>query len=355
VTGPLRLCVIAGDGVGREVLPVAVDVLRRALPGLEIVEAEAGWETFRQTGTALPEETLRAARDCGALLFGAVASPSHPVACTRPVPEAQRRVSAAEGEGYRSPIVALRRELDVYANLRPVRGWPVPGADSSLDLLVVRENTEGLYSERERREGDTAIAERVISRRGSERVAQVAFRLALAEGRKVTVVHKANILRVSDGLWRETCLEVARQFPAVEVEEALVDSAAYHLARVPGRYQLLLCTNLFGDILSDLAAAFGGGLGMAPSLSLGELYAIAEPVHGAAPDIAGRGIANPIGAVLSGALLARYWWDRPDVAGAIEAAVARVLAAGLYTPDIAPPSVRPVGTEAMREALVGAM
>jgi homoisocitrate dehydrogenase len=330
----LKLCVIPGDGVGREVIPVAVEVLQKALPAVETTQAEAGWETFRRTGSALPEATLAAARECGAVLFGAVASPSHPAA------------------GYRSPIVELRRELDVYANLRPMRGWPVPGAKAALDLLVVRENTEGLYSGRERREGELALAERVISRAGSERVARVAFRLAAEEGRKVTVVHKANVLRVSDGLWRESCLAVARQFPAVEVEEALVDAAAYHLARNPGRYQLLLCTNLFGDILSDLAAAFGGGLGMVPSLSLGETYAIAEPVHGAAPDIAGQGVANPIGAILSAALLARHCWGRPDVASAIESAVAHTLAAGIRTPDIAEPGQPAVGTAQMGEAML---
>jgi homoisocitrate dehydrogenase len=333
----LKLCVIPGDGVGREVIPEAVKVLQKSLPAVETSQAEAGWETFQRTGSALPEATLAAAQECGAVLFGAVASPAQPVA------------------GYRSPIVELRRELDVYANLRPVRGWPVPGAEAALDLLIVRENTEGLYGGRERREGAKAIAERVVSRAGSERVARVAFQLAAEEGRMVTIVHKANVLRVSDGLWRESCLAVARQFPAVGVEEALVDSAAYHLARNPGRYQLLLCTNLFGDILSDLAAAFGGGLGMAPSLSLGQDHAIAEPVHGAAPDITGQGIANPIGAILSGALLARHRWGRPDVAAAIEAAVAHTLTAGIRTPDIAEPSQPTVGTAQMGEAILQAL
>ncbi len=343
MTNQLRLCLIPGDGVGREVVPVVGEVLRAALPRLAVVEVEAGWETFRRTGNALPPETLKAARACGAVLFGAVASPSHPVA------------------GYRSPIVALRRELDVFANLRPLRGWLVAGAQPALDLLVVRENTEGLYAGRERREGDTAISERVITREGSARVARVAYRLAAESGRRVTVVHKANVLRVGDGLWREACLAVAGEFPQVETDEGLVDSVAYHLVRDPGRYQLLLCPNLYGDILSDLAAALGGGLGMAPSLSLGfgERFAIAEPVHGAAPDVAGRGIANPLGAILSGALLARHRWDRPDVADAIEAAVAHVLASGVRTPDVpapvAAPGESPVGTEEMGRAVLAAL
>ncbi len=330
-----HLCVIPGDGVGQEVIPIAVDVLRAVLPGLVTVEAEAGWKTFQRTGLALPPETVEAARACGGVLFGAVASPSHAV------------------DGYRSPIVALRRELDVFANLRPVHGWPVAGAHTGLDLSVVRENTEGLYAGRERHEGDMAISERIITREGTARVAQVAYRLAAQSGRRLTIVHKANVLRVGDGLWRETCLAVASEFPQVETEEGLVDSVAYHLARDPSRYQMLLCPNLYGDILSDLAAALGGGLGMAPSLSLGERFAIAEPVHGAAPDIAGQGIANPLGAILSSALLARHWWDRPDVADAIEAAVANALASEVLTPDLAAPGQPTVSTQEMgREVLV---
>jgi homoisocitrate dehydrogenase len=311
-----------------------VNVLRAALPDLVVVEAEAGWETFQRTGTALPPATLQAARDCQAVLFGAVASPLQPV------------------EGYRSPIVALRRALDVFANLRPVRGWRVPGAHPELALLVVRENTEGLYVGRERREGDTAISEQVVTRQGSERVARVAYRLAAESGRRLTVVHKANILRVGDGLWRETCLAVSQEFPQVETDEGLVDSVAYHLVRNPGRYQLLLCPNLYGDILSDLAAALGGGLGMTPSLSLGERFAIAEPVHGAAPDIAGRGVANPLAAILSGALLARHWWARPEVAHAIEKAVEAALISDAYTPDIAASGQPTVGTEGMGQAVL---
>jgi homoisocitrate dehydrogenase len=330
------LCVIPGDGIGQEVIPATVEVLRAALPGLTVTQAEAGWETFQRTGAALPPETLEAARACGSVLFGAVASPSHPVA------------------GYRSPIVALRRELDVFANLRPVRSWPVAGSHTALDLLVVRENTEGLYSGRERLEngGNTAITERIITRRGSERVARVAYRLAAESGWRLTVVHKANVIRVGDGLWRETCLAVGQEFPQVPTDEGLVDSVAYHLVRNPGRYQLLLCPNLYGDILSDLAAALGGGLGMAPSLSLGERFAIAEPVHGAAPDIAGKDIANPLGAILSGALLVRHTWGRPDAADAIEVAVERVLAAGWRTPDLAESGQPSVSTEEMSQAVL---
>jgi len=337
MNNPHRLCVIPGDGVGKEVIPAAVAVLRDVLDDLEIVEAEAGWETFRQTGSALPPETLDAARECGSVLFGAVASPTYPV------------------EGYRSPIVALRRALDVFANIRPLKGWPISTAHPALDLIVVRENTEGLYGGKERLEGDTAITERVITRAGTRRIARVAYELAEADHRRVTIVHKANVIRVGDGLWRSTCLEIAADYPDVETDEGIVDAVAYHLVRDPGRYDLLLCPNLYGDILSDLGAGLGGGLGMAPSLSLGDQYAIAEPTHGAAPDIAGKGIANPIGAILSGALLARHRWQRPDAADAIEEAISRVLEAGLRTPDIAGPGETTVGTEAITQAVRDAL
>jgi homoisocitrate dehydrogenase len=336
-TQEMQLCVIPGDGIGQEVIPAAVAVLQAVMPQVQLTFAEAGWETFQRIGNALPEETLAAARRAGVVLFGAVASPSHPV------------------PGYRSPIVALRRELDVFANLRPSRHWPLHDAHCDIDLLIVRENTECLYVGRERLEGDTAIAERIISRRGSERVARVAFELAAQRRRHLTIVHKANILRVSDGLWRETCLAVAREFPHVQTDEGLVDSIAYHLVRQPERYDVLLTPNLYGDILSDLAAALAGGLGMAPSLSLGERYAIAEPVHGAAPDIAGQGIANPLGAILSVALLLRYVWQRPDLADAVERAVEQVLARGVRTPDIASPAEEMVGTREMGQAVLAAL
>ena len=337
----LTLCVIPGDGVGREVIPAAVRVLRAALPELKTVEAEAGWTVFQAAGEALPPETLRVAAEAGAVLFGAVSSPSAPVT------------------GYRSPIVALRRELGTFANLRPARKWL---SESPLNLMVVRENTEGLYGGREEVEtlpdGDARVtSHRVISRRGTARVARLAFEMAAAARWPVTIVHKANVIRRGDGLWRQTCLEVARRYPSVAVEEALVDAAAYHLARTPGRYRLLLCPNLYGDILSDLASALADGLGMAPSLSVGARHAIAEPVHGSAPDIAGRGVANPIAAILSAAMLCRHHWNRPRAADRIEQAVVRALAQGLRTPDIATGGAGEtrVGTAEMTAAIVTAL
>jgi homoisocitrate dehydrogenase len=332
-----QLCVIEGDGIGREVIPAAVRVLREAIPGLGVVMAEAGWACFEHWGASVLPETLECVRECGAALFGAVSSPT-------------RRV-----DGYRSAILTLRQELDLYANLRPVRSLPVVSPREGIDLLIVRENTEGLYAGRERLEagGETAIAERVITRRASRRIAAQALEWMKPGRRRLTVVHKANILPLTDGLFRDSVLEeVARvrgQGCEVMVEELLVDIAAYKLAAEPERFEVIVTTNLFGDILSDLAAHWMGGMGMAPSLNWGESVVVAEPVHGSAPDIAGKGIANPIAAVLSAALLARYAWGLAGAADAIETAVNSALA---NAPELAQ---RGVPTEVVTRAILHAL
>ena len=219
-------------------------------------------------------------------------------------------------------------------------------------MLIVRENTEGLYAGRERREGDTAIAERVITRHASERIARVAFDQARQRARRrpplltidnsqftidnssVTVVHKANVLKLTDGLFREACLDVAKEYPDVTVKELLVDAAAMWLVKDPARFDVIVTTNLFGDILSDLAAGLVGGLGVAPSANIGAgRVAVFEPVHGSAPDIAGQGIANPVGAILSAAMLLEHI-GRPGAAKQVRQAVAATLADGIMTPDL---------------------
>ncbi|UDM16615.1 isocitrate/isopropylmalate dehydrogenase family protein [Vogesella sp. XCS3] len=312
----MKLCVIAGDGIGQEVVPQAVRVLQSLLPALQTVTADAGWATFQQQGTALPDATLAAARDCGAVLFGAVSSPARAVA------------------GYRSPIVQLRRQLGCYANLRPTLSLPGCGLPG-LDVLIVRENTEDLYVGEEHSDGDTATAIKRITRTASLRVAESAFALAAAGGcHRVTIVHKANILPLTDGLFRDCAREVATRYPQLQVDEMLVDTAALKLAQAPQAFDVLLAPNLYGDILSDLAAAFGGGLGVAASLNLGQGVAIAEPVHGSAPDIAGQGVANPVASLLSLAMLLRHHWHLPAPAMQLEQAVQRVLASGTSTPDL---------------------
>jgi len=329
------ICLIPGDGVGKEVVPAARQVLETVLSGAEYRTAEAGWDCFLKWGTSLPEATLRAVSSADATLFGATQSPSTRV------------------EGYSSPILALRRQLDLFANLRPVSallaarpGLAAERAEGArpVDLLIVRENTEGLYSGRERIDGDTAIAERVITRRASERIARAAFEQARkrasptfgrpARRAKVTIVHKANVLKLSDGLFREACLGIAAGYPDVEVEEMLVDTTAMRLVKDPVRFDVLVTTNLFGDILSDLAAGLVGGLGVAPSGNLGSgRPAVFEPVHGSAPDIAGQGIANPVGAILSAAMLLEHLGEDAG-AQRVRAAVAATVAAGVTTPDL---------------------
>ncbi len=336
-----NLCVVEADGIGMEVVPAAVKVLRTVLPNVTIRTAQAGWGTFQREGISLPSETINCVRDCGALLFGAAASPHYPV------------------EGYYSPIVRLRRMFGTYANLRPTRYLPVPTAKEGIDLLVVRENTEDLYVQDEQTsdEGNTGTAQKIITRAATERVAHLAFRLARRSGReKVTIVHKANVMPQSDGLFRRVALEVGEQYPDIYTDELLVDTAAYWMVKDPTRFDLILTPNLYGDILSDMAAAWGGGIGLAPSLSVGEQVAIAEPVHGSAPDIAGKGIANPTATILSVALLLRHHWGLPELAQRIEAAVRRVLADGSATPDITPETAvsTSVFTQRICEHLAGA-
>ncbi|MBC7256904.1 MAG: isocitrate/isopropylmalate dehydrogenase family protein [Chloroflexi bacterium] len=309
------LCLIPGDGIGREVIPAGRALLEATGIPFAFVEAEAGWQTFQECGTALPEETLDAARRADATLFGAVSSPLQPVA------------------GYRSPIVALRRALDLYANLRPVLSQPVPGARPGIDLLIVRENTEGLYAGRERATEEEAVTERVITRRASERIARLAFRLARERRGHVTIVHKANVLRATCGLFREVAFAVAREFPDVRAEEMLVDTAAMRLVTHPEAFDVIVTTNLFGDILSDEAAALVGGLGLAPSANVNERQGLFEPVHGSAPDIAGRGIANPMATFGAVAMLLDHLGERP-VADRVRRAMRIVLEEGNLTPDL---------------------
>lgn len=318
----MNILLIPGDGIGPEVIGAAAEILRAAAPAAQISEAPAGWEVFIATGTALPAATLAAAHAADAILFGAVASPSYPV------------------PGYHSPIIALRRALDLYANMRPTRTPPLPGARPGVDLLVVRENTEGLYAGRERSEdgGDTAIAERVITRHASTRIAQAAVaaarqRAGAGKRPRVTIVHKANVLRTSCGLFRAAALAVLADAHDVDHDELLVDVAAMHLTAQPERFDVLVTTNLFGDILSDVACIHGGGLGLASSANIGDQHALFEPVHGAALDIAGRGVANPLAAIsCAGHLLARL--GQHAAAQRIAQAVEMILRDGPRTPDL---------------------
>lgn len=315
----MDLCVIQGDGIGREVVPAAVAVLEALLPDLRLHHAEAGWQTHQEQGTPLPQATIDMATEYKAILFGAASSPHFPV------------------EGYFSPIVRLRRLLQTHANLRPTSYIPVATARQGVRLLVVRENTEDVYvgDEQAVNGGDDATATKLVTRHASERIAHTAYQLArTARRQKITIVHKANVLPRTDGLFRRIAFEVATQYPEIQTDELLIDTAAYWMVKEPERFDIILTSNMYGDILSDMAAAWGGGLGFSPALNLGEGVAIAEPVHGSAPDIAGQNIANPCAMILSTAMLLRYHWHRSDLADRIVGAVHQALGDGLYTADL---------------------
>lgn len=322
-----KIILIPGDGVGQDVIAAAAEVLAALGLGLQFSEASAGFAHFQKTGNAIPDETLADIQAAGLALFGATSSPSTVV------------------QGYRSPILALRKTFDLYANLRPTFSLPGLFSRPNINLLVVRENTEGLYAGRERREGDTAIAERVITVKGSERIARIAYEQATkrAESRGleirelaqsfVTIVHKANVLKLTDGLFREECLKVAAEYPNIPTKEMLVDAMAMRLVRDPEKFDVLVTTNLFGDILSDEASALMGGLGVAPSANIGPHVAVFEPVHGSAPDIAGQGIANPIGAILSAAMLLDHI-GQTTAAKRVREAVNATVQTNAVTPDL---------------------
>lgn len=312
-----RICLIEGDGIGHEVIPAARRVLEATPLSFEFLEAEAGWEVFERTGYSLPDRTLEQAGQADAILFGAATSP------TRAVP------------GFRSAIRGLRKHFDLFANLRPAHHQPVPGSVEGVDLVVVRENTEGMYVGQERlyHHGKVAIADRVITYDASYRIVDYALQLARTRRRHLTLVHKANVLPLSDGLFLQAAHDAAQHYPDVTISESIVDACAMRLVRHPQSFDVLVMENLFGDILSDLTAGLVGGLGIAPSGNIGPQTALFEPVHGSAPDIAGQNTANPTAAILSAALMLRHLGEA-HWAHQIEQAVDQVLRQGPRTPDL---------------------
>ena len=305
---PKKVAVIPGDGIGPEVIDAALHVLDALDLDVEYLHADAGLACRGRTGSYLPDVTLATVREADAVLFGAITSPL-----------------ASEDPQYKSVILQLRQELDAYANLRPARDLGQPCKAPGLDLVLVRENSEGMYNcpEEEDEEGVTTF--RRITRRGSSRVTRFALEYARARGRKrVTCLHKANVLRKSDGLFRTVFREEAARVPEVQADEMLLDNAALQLVLNPHRFDVLVTMNLYGDVLSDEMAGLVGGLGFAPSASYGPTKALFEPVHGSAPDIAGKGIANPCGAILSAALMLDYL-GMPDKARRVEDGVRAAL------------------------------
>ena len=320
---PYKISVIPGDGIGPEQIEAAISALWAIEKVFHIrfdfVEAEAGDDCQKKCGNPLPDDTLQTLSTSHACLKGPV------------------------GETAYHVIVRLRQILDLYANLRPCRAYPrVKCLDAETDLVIVRENTEDLYKGLEFEIADSTVALRVTTTRACQRIAAKAFRLAELRNKKrlVTAVHKANVLKKTCGLFATICREEARSHPSVLFEEMYVDAAAMNLVRQPAHFDVLVMTNMFGDILSDEASQVVGSLGLAPSGNIGDKFAIFEPVHGSAPDIAGKGIANPNSMLLSASMMLDWLGDKfgdtncNTAARSLEAAVVQALADGTTTPDL---------------------
>ena len=310
----IKIARIDGDGIGKEVTEAGVAVLKSLDLNIDFVEAEAGRECFDKNGTTIPEETIRIARNAKATLFGAITSTP----------------------GEKSPIITLRQELDTYANLRPIKSFK--GVDclfDDLDFLIVRENTEGLYSGKEKLEEDKAIAHRVITRKASERISRLAFQEAIKLNKEsVTCVHKSNVLKKTDGVFKDSFYNVAKDYPQIKTIDYYVDATAMYLLTKPQEFDVIVTSNLFGDILSDASAGLVGGLGLAPSGNIGDKHGLFEPVHGSAPDIAGNNISNPIAMILSVSMMLEYL-NEDYLASKVKTACENVLEKGkVLTPDL---------------------
>src|SRR6266540_3203311 len=312
-----KICLLPGDGIGPEVVASARSVLEALPIQWDFVECGIGYGEYQRSGSPLPDSTIGQIRQADAALFGAVTTPPN-------IPN------------YFSPVVRMRQSLELYANLRPTRSIPHASSRPNIDLMIVRENTEGLYSGIERLEdgGNRAVTERVITRKGSERIIRKAFDLARQTNRQsVHVVHKANVLRQTCGLFRAVALEIAKEYPDITMQEMLVDTCAMELVRAPEQFEVIVTTNLFGDILSDEACMFVGGLGVAASGNIGTHAALFEPVHGSAPTLVGTGKANPIATFLAAAMMLNYL-NENESSARLRKAVNDCIANGESTPDL---------------------
>lgn len=301
-----QIAVIPGDGIGKEVMEATISVLDELDVDFDYIYGIAGDECNEEHGTPLPQETIDIVRDSDACLFGAA------------------------GETAADVIVKIRQEMKMFANLRPVKSYPnTKSLFENVDFMIVRENTEGLYiADQEEETEDGAIAKRVITREAEERIIDYAFQYAKDNNRtKVTAVHKANVLKKTDGLFKEIFYEVSEKYPDIDTEDFYVDATAMYLVTQPQEFQVVVTTNLFGDILSDEGAGLVGGLGLIPSANIGANGALFEPVHGSAPDIAGQQKANPIAMMLSAIMMLRYLGEN-DAADKFDAAILKVLSEG---------------------------
>ncbi len=310
------ITLLRGDGVGPEITDAVVSILERARAPVEFEEVSAGLESLRAKGDPLPPSVLDSVRKNGIALKGPLTTPV--------------------GGGFKSVNVRLRQSLDLYANLRPVKNFPaVPSRFSGVDLIVVRENTEDLYSGLEHVVVPGVVESlKIITERASTRIAKFAFDLSRTRGRKrVTAIHKANIMKLSDGLFLECFHKVAEGYPDILADERIVDALCMDLVLKPETYDVLLLENLYGDIVSDLGAGLVGGLGLVGSANLGEQYAVFEAVHGSAPDIAGKNLANPTAMLLSAVMMLSHIGATP-VADRITAALEATYAAEIRTKDL---------------------
>ena len=312
-----KIAVIPGDGIGPEVMSAATTVLKAMEDksskfGFNFTEYMAGDAHKAKTGVAMTEETFAAVKASDACLFAAV------------------------GETAKEVIIPLRQRLNLYANIRPAKAYPnVPNVKGQMNMVMVRENTEDLYKRIQDGGPDWGVAMRVITRQASERIARYAFELARKQGRsRVTCVHKSNMMETTCGLFQDSCRKVAAEYSDIGYNEEIVDACAMKMVMFPERFDVVVTTNLFGDILSDLAAGIVGGLGLAPSANIGDKMAVFEPVHGSAPDIAGKGVANPIAQMLSTGMMLD-WLGEKQAAKVLEASIVEVLREGkTLTPDL---------------------
>lgn len=351
----MKIVVLPGDGIGPETMAATLEVLQAASArfdlDLQFDHDVAGHESLTRHGATVTPALLAKVKAADGLMLGPMATYDF----------------KDEAKGEINPSKFFRKELDLYANIRPARTWNgVPHKVDAFDLVVVRENTEGFYADRNIESGasemlitsDVVISLRRITRHCCERIARSAFELAMTRQRHVSIVHKANVLKIGDGMFIDECRRVALEFPEVRVDDFIVDAMMAHVVRAPQKFDVIVTTNMFGDILSDLIAALVGGMGMAPSGDIGDRHALFQPAHGTAPDITGQGKANPTAMLLSAAMMLQWLADRDgdtalaDGAALIERAVERVFAEGQVRPM---EFGGPHGTAAITEAVVGAL
>ncbi|HTH99088.1 MAG TPA: isocitrate/isopropylmalate family dehydrogenase [Stellaceae bacterium] len=333
----MHLIVLPGDGIGPEITTATQEVLRAASDkfGLDLRMQDdlAGHASLEKYGTTIRSELLDVVKAADGLMLGPTATYDF----------------KDESKGQINPSKFFRKSLDLFANIRPAQTYEGLAAKvEDFDLVVVRENTEGFYADRNMEQGsgelfvtkDVTLSLRRITRPCCERIAETACRLAMRRQKRLTIVHKANVLRVTDGMFLDTCYEVAKRYPQIAVDEIIVDAMMAHVVRQPSRFDVIVATNMYGDILTDLTAELSGSLGLGGSLNAGHDHAMAQAAHGSAPDIAGRDIANPFSLILSAALLFDWHGERKgdqrfgQAARAIEAAVARAIASGKATRDV---------------------